>query len=234
MFAWFLTFEAGVPGAMPLGTAEIARLAALVKATPGLSRGLIFTPEQTRDPYVDDGPSPPLALELYFDALPALEAALAADGHLQALTRTDIAPGLARRGAAQQAMVARSFPVPEPRFATPPGSSPCTYLVHYPGEAQDLNAWLSHYIAEHPRIMARFPGVREIEICTRVDWCGFLPWPRVVHMQRNKVVFDDAAALTAALNSPVREEMRADFAKFPPFTGGSRHYALATMTVLPG
>ena len=43
--------------------------------------------------------------------------------------------------------------------------------------------------------MARFPGIRQIEICTRIDWCGFLPWRRVDHMQRNKVVFDSAAAL---------------------------------------
>jgi hypothetical protein len=81
--------------------------------------------------------------------------------------------------------------------------------------------------------MARFPGIRGIEICTRIDWCGFLPWHRVDHMQRNKVVFDSAEALTAALNSPVRHEMRADFHKFPPFQGGSLHHAMATETVAP-
>ncbi len=235
MFAWFATFEDRVPAAAaPVSAAELDRLTRLLQATPGLARGLVFTPERTRDPYADDGASPPLALELYFPALPALEAALAPRGPLQALARPETLPSRAGSAVTQQAMVARSFPVPEPRFATPAGGLPCTYLVHYPGEAEDLNAWLAYYIEHHPRIMARFPGVREIEICTRIDWCGFLPWPRVAHMQRNKVVFDSAAALTAALNSPVREEMRADFAKFPPFSGGSRHYALATRTVLPG
>ncbi len=225
MYAYFLTFEDGGERA-----AETAGLVELLKTTPGLRKGLIFTPERTHDPYANDGPSPPLALELYFDALPALEAALASQGHLQRLA--DL-PGLAGAAATQQAMVARNFPVPNPRFETAPGALPCTYLVHYPGQAEDLNAWLAYYIGEHPRVMARFPGIREIEICTRLDWCGFLPWPRVAHMQRNKVVFDSAAALTAALNSPVREEMRADFAKFPPFSGGSRHHAMATLTVLP-
>jgi hypothetical protein len=233
MFAYFLTFEDHDGGAAPLGAADTERLAAFLKATPGLRKGLVFTPERAHDPYADDGPSPPLALELYFDALPALEAALAPGGHLQRLAEPLTLPGLAGAHATQQAMVARSFPVPNPRFETAPGALPCTYLVHYPGAAQDLDAWLAYYIAEHPRVMARFPGIREIEICTRLDWCGFLPWPRVHHMQRNKVVFDSAAALTAALNSPVREEMRADFAKFPPFTGGSRHHALATLTILP-
>jgi len=225
MFAYFLTFEDRAAAAPRLTAAEIERLARLVKATPGLQRGLIFTPEATHDPYADDGPSPVLALELYFAELAALEAALGRTGHLQALAGVSPAP------ATQQAMVARSFPVPDPRFATAPGGLPCTYLVHYPGRADDLNAWLAYYIEHHPPVMARFPGIREIEICTRLDWCGFLPWPHVDHMQRNKVVFDSAAALTAALNSPVREEMRADFAKFPRFSGGSRHHALATLAV---
>ena len=52
-------------------------------------------------------------------------------------------------------------------------------------------------------------------------------------MQRNKVVFDDAAALTAALNSPVRHEMRADFKNFPPFEGRNSHYPMATLSLGP-
>ena len=79
----------------------------------------------------------------------------------------------------------------------------------------------------------RFPGIREIEVCTRVDWCGFLPWRRVDYMQRNKVVFDSPAALTAALNSPVREEMRADFKLFPPFSGENAHFPVATREIRP-
>ena len=32
----------------------------------------------------------------------------------------------------------------------------------------------------------------------------------------------------AALDSPVRHEMRADFARFPPYRGRVTHYAMAT------
>ena len=106
-------------------------------------------------------------------------------------------------------------------------------MVAYEGEADDLNAWLSHYIAHHPPIMARFPGIRAIEVCTRIDWCSAVPWTRVHHMQRNSVAFDDAAALDAALHSPVRDEMRADFHTFPPFSGRTSHYPMATQTVIP-
>jgi hypothetical protein len=231
--AYFATFESAPNAGARLAEADKARVVEIVRTTPHLLRGLVFTPESTRDPYVNDGPSPPLALELYFADLPELEAALAPRGHLQALAAPDALVSLAGAPIAQQAMLARSYPVPEPAFRTPAGQPHCTYLVHYAGPAEDLNAWLWYYIDNHPRVMARFPGIRQIEICTRIDWCGFLPWPRVNHMQRNKVVFDSAAALTAALNSPIRDEMRADFQNFPPFAGGNEHYPMATMAVVP-
>ena len=130
-------------------------------------------------------------------------------------------------------MLVRRFPVPDPEFRTPPDEKPCTYLVAYEGAADDLPAWLAHYIDDHPPIMARFPGIRQIEIYTCIDWCGGLPCPRIAHMQRNKVVFDSPAALTAALNSPVRHEMRAAFHRFPSFTGPITHFPMQTVTVLP-
>ncbi len=210
--------------------ADTSAVAALVAATPGLAEGLVHSPASTHDPYLHDGAPPSLSLQLYFADIAALEAALAVDGHLQGLA------GLLPEGTqgTQQAMLARAFPVPDAAFRTPAGALPCTYLVAYEGAAEDLNAWLDYYIRSHPPIMARFPGIRRVEICTRIDWIGFLPFPRVAHMQRNKVVFDDQDALTAALNSPVRHEMRADFKHFPPFTGPNTHFPMHTRSVGPG
>ena len=188
-------------------------------------RGLVFTPGATRDPYLDDGAPPDLALELYFADIVALEAAQTA--------LAGLVPLLAGARVTQQAMLVRRFAVPDPVFRTAQGAPHCSYLVAYEGIAEDLNLWLSYYIAHHPGIMARFPGIRQIEIFTRIDWCGALPWARVDYMQRNKVVFDDAAALTAALNSPVRHEMRADFKHFPPFSGRNTHFAMLTHDIAP-
>jgi hypothetical protein len=216
----FITAEPGAP------VGDRAAIAGIVRATPGLTAARLYTPEHAHDPYLDDGAPPPLALQLYLADIAALEAALGPAGHLQAL-----APHLPR--ATHQAMLARDFAVPDPTSRTPAGALPCSYLVHYPGPAEDLNAWLTHYIVHHPPIMARFPGIREIEICTRLDWCAAIAWPRVDAMQRNKVVFDGAAALTAALNSPVRHEMRADFARFPPYRGGNLHFPMATLALEP-
>jgi len=53
-------------------------------------------------------------------------------------------------------------------------------------------------------------------------------------MQRNRVMFDSAEALTAALASPARLQLRRDFEKFPPYEGGIFHYPMATEEVRPG
>ena len=176
---------------------------------------------------------PQLAFELYFDEIGALEKAVSRNGHLQQLAAPECLPNLAAAQAIQQAMAVRQFNVPEPRQPGQSGETYCTYLVHYPGQAEDFNEWLDYYVVNHPPVMKTFPNIREIEVCSRVDWCGFLPWPRVNYMQRNKVVFDDAESLITALNSPVRAEMSKDFAKFPPFSGGNVHYPLATIEILP-
>jgi hypothetical protein len=212
-------------GQFPAAQANPVWLGDVLAATPDLQQGLIFTPSSTSDPYLDDGPPPQLVLQLYFGDIAALEAALGTDGHLQRLCALNL------EGASQQAMLVRRFPVPDRVVGTSQSSLPCTYLVAYEGSADDLPAWLAHYIDDHPPIMARFPSIRQIEVYTCIDWCGGLPCARVEHMQRNKVVFDSPAALTAALNSPVRHEMRAAFARFPPFTGPVTHFPMTTRTV---
>ena len=219
---WFAGFADGDITASQMGAA-----AALIAATPGLRGARLYTPATADDPCTDDGPPPPLALQLDFADIAALEAALAPGGHLQRLPSCLAGLG----GATQQAMLARPFPVAEPGFRTRPGRLPCYYLVAYQGHAGDLNAWLAHYLTHHPPIMARFPAVRAIEVYTRLDWTGFLPFRRVEHMQRNSVAFDDAEALRAALNCPVRHEMRADFRHFPPFSGPVTHVAMQALAI---
>jgi hypothetical protein len=225
---WFA--QANAAGAV-VTAAELNRLAETIAPVPGVTEVLLFTPGTTHDPYLNDGQPPALALQVYFDGIEALEGAL--DGPLMALADPAHLPSLTGATFTQQAMLARSFTVADPVFRTPPDAHPCTYLVAYEGTAEDLPSWLSHYIAHHVAIMTRFPGIRQVEVCTRIDWCGALPWPRVDHMQRNKVVFDDADALTAALNSPVRHEMRADFSTFPPFAGAVSHFPVTTRVVRP-
>jgi hypothetical protein len=193
----------------------------------------LFTPATAGGPFADDGPPPRLTLQRVFPDLQALEAAVAPDGHLQRLAAPNAWPSLAGTKVAQQAMTTRAFPVPDPKPAAVADPPRCSYLVHYPGHAEDLNAWLRHYLTHHPQLMTRFPDIRAIEIFTRVDWYDSMPWTRVHHMQRNKQVFDSPAALTAALESPAIRDMRADYHRFPPFVGGNIHYPMHTHTIVP-
>jgi uncharacterized protein (TIGR02118 family) len=177
---------------------------------PSASRALRYQPDRVRDPYLDDGAPPAHVLQLYFSSLSALEAA-AAQIH---------APADA------EAMQVHRFEVPEPWQRVPPRY--CTYLVAYEGPAVNEAAWLAHYLEHHPPLMRKLPHIRELEIYTPIEWRCPVALRRVRHLQRNKVAFDDAAALAAALDSPVRREMRADFAGFPPYRGRVTHYAMTT------
>jgi hypothetical protein len=153
---------------------------------------------------------------------------------LEPLVGTGLLGGLAETEITQQAFCFRSFPVDDPVVRPGPSGLPCSYLVHYPGPAADLNTWLSNYIGGHPPLMRQFPGIRAIEILSRVDWCGSLPWSRADIMLRNRVMFDSSEALTEALKCPARLEMRGHYERFPPYEGGNFHYPMATEEVRPG
>jgi hypothetical protein len=226
MFSWFAFFRGP-----QLSAATLDDLASGVLAIAGLRRGLVMSPApaSTAHPFPDNEPAPALVLQLEFDTIEALEAAIAANGPLKRLSQV-----VRDYAVTQQAMLTRRYPVPDARLRTPACVLPCSYLVQYPGPAADMNAWNGHYNAYHPPIMAKFPGVRAIEIYTRVDWVCGLDWPCENAMQRNKLQFDSPDALSAGLEPDVMREMRADFNRFPPFEGGNVHYALATRIILPG
>jgi hypothetical protein len=227
----FLSFRLRTTPSVHVG--EMAKLDGILRATPRLLKAVVHAPATADDPYLDDGPPPALVLQLYFAELPELEAALARNGHLRVLTSRNEFPVLADADVTQQAMLVRSFAVSEPTLENARGEPYCTYLVSYEGEAEDLNAWLDHYLGKHTKHMASLPGIRELEVYTRLDWVGFLPWPRVNFMQRNKVAFDSADALAHALHSPVRHKMREHYRGFPPFTGANTHYAMASRVLHP-
>jgi hypothetical protein len=230
--AHFAYFELPDP-TRRIARADLDRVISAVGRLPRLVRGFVFTPTETKTEhfFANDPGAPALALQLNFAEIADLEDNLRRDGALQLLARDDALRSLRGARVTHQAMALRVFPVDQPRFETPRGALPCSYLVHYPGAANDLNAWLGYYLDHHPQIMRTFPGIREIEIYTRLDWVSFMPWERVDYMQRNKLVFDEPAALTNALFSPTIKTMRADYAQFPPFSGGNVHYPMLSRDV---
>ncbi|REE07360.1 hypothetical protein B0G71_7853 [Paraburkholderia sp. BL27I4N3] len=227
-FSYLVTFTHPDPSAR-ISDSDLQRISASIQATPAMSRARLYTPQSAKDYYTDDGPSPIFAFQLDFEKLAHLEAAIAADGHLQSIAREDF-PSLESCVVEQQVMARRPYPVLDPQPRVAEGELPCQFLVHYPGRAENLDEWLSYYLTHHPQIMKFFDGVREIEIFTRVDWIDAMPWTRVHYMQRNKLMFDSAEAITEAMNSPVRHQMRADFEQFPPFEGSNIHHPMSART----
>jgi hypothetical protein len=229
----FMTFT-DPAGEQRIRVDDLATAAAMIGSISNLTEGLVFTPleRQVDHPFTHDGLGPALALQLRFPDLVACETAASRDGVLAALAAGAGLPSLAALEVTHQVMVTRSFPV-DIATHVPNSGTPCSYLVHYPGAAEDLNAWHLHYLEHHPAIMRTFPNVRQIEIYTRIDWVDRLPSRRVEYMQRNKLVFDNPEALSHALTSDVITRMRADFKQFPPFTGGNRHFPMLTKVVTP-
>ncbi|WP_206243602.1 EthD family reductase [Novosphingobium terrae] len=228
MFCLFLTFT-HTDLAVQLSDVEHAALERLIRSVPLVARAHVLTPAVAKDRYYDDGPPPMLALQLYFTRLEQAEAAIASEGTLQGLFGPDF-PSLTAAEASHQVMWTRPFPVE----ASPPEAAgpSCAFMVHYHGEPDDAHAWHRFYLQHHPAIMATFPQIRDIEIYTKVDWIDTLPSRRVEYFQRNKIVFDSAAALETALTSPTRERMKADRKQFPPFSGGSIHVPMHSKTIL--
>jgi hypothetical protein len=232
MFSWFAFFRAAANPQPDIAEWELDAIATALRGIAGVREARLFTPAPpgTVHPFPDDEPAPMLALQLHFASIAELEASLTPDG---ALALVAARTSLRQAAIGHQAMVARPFPVPDRQPRTPVGERPCSYLVHYPGAAEDLVAWHRHYLRHHPPLMAQFPGVREIEIYSRLDWVSALPWPRLDAFQRNKLVFDTPAALGAGLMSSTIRDMRADFRRFPAFTGGNVHYPMTTRRLAP-
>lgn len=203
----------------------VSRIGALIADIPHLAGALVHTPAHARDPFLAETAAPMLVLQLTFATIGVLEAAMSSGGPLCALADEPARFGLDGCEMRQQAMALRTFPVP---VSVPARTTSCSYLVSYDGEAQDRDAWLAHYLTQHTALMARLPAIRAIEVMTRLDAVSHLPWRRETSLLRNRVTFDTPEALTAALNSPIRAEMRADFYAFPRFTGTIAHFPMET------
>lgn len=172
-------------------------------------RCVVHVPVAARDPFLQVGAAPALVVQAYFADLAGLDAA------------PPVLEEILGPRATCEAMAVTRFPVPQP------GAGGCSYLVAYAGTADDPQAWHAHYNARHAPLMAELPGIRELEVYAPLAWQpGRGTWKATRSLQRNKVVFDSPAALEAALASPVRAKMRADFATFPPYRGEVTHYPM--------
>ena len=186
---------------------------------PSLSALDVYRPvEGSEDPYNKDDRPPLLIAVAELASAEALSAATPRlDQRLVSLplgTRATFTP-----------MERKFYPVAG-ESAAGPLRAPFSYVVRYRRPAEDEAAFVAHYVADHPRLEGEFPRIRSVicyfplakpksERCKPADY-----------MLGNEVVFDNVHDFNAAMQSPVRHEMRAHFHTFPKFSGAVTHFAM--------
>src|ERR1043165_2635321 len=104
-------------------------------------------------------------------------------------------------------------------------SAPFSYVVRYHRPAEDEGAFIRNYVETHPPTLAKLPGIRSV-MCYFPQAILAPAMPAADTMIGNEVVFDDVEAFNAAMQSPVRQELRRHFREFPPFTGRNTHFPM--------
>jgi hypothetical protein len=186
-------------------------------------------PEHARLTLFGDG-EPTFAMVEFHAGTPEPLCRLAADASLHEALHAagvDAAPDAASRAGGGAARWRAGLfrverePVPAPRAD---GAAPLALVVHYHGPVDDAAGFAAHYVAHHPPVLARLPGVREV-LCYVPLGTALPGWPADPAVIRNEVRFDSMDALLDALASPVLAELRADSKRFPRF-GRSTHYPM--------
>ncbi len=165
----------------------------------------------------DDGPPPALLVEIGVSERDEIER-LSASTSFRAALELHVDPGMAVSFGAYSI---HRFPI-EGEIRVAPRSATTSFVVQYFGPTPDVPAFGAAYVAKHPRLLGRFPGIRNVICYPPVDW-RHRGLPADGAIFRNEVVFDDLAALNRALQSDIMTELAADTAGFPPFRINTHH-----------
>lgn len=189
---------------------------------PGLTAFDLYVSAAGRpkDPMVNDGSGPLFLMMLEFSSLAALEQAVRSKNF--AAPFSTLPTGL---DLSADAMERRSYPVSGETEAKPL-SAPFSYSVRYHRPAEDEVRFVDFYLTNHPPLLARLPGVRNVICYLPVRGINPAGLPSADYMLGNEVVFDTIEAFNAAMASEQRHELRADFVRFPRFTGANTHYPM--------
>jgi len=198
-------------------------------ALPGLTAVDLYLPVRggTHDPFNNDGPGPLLMAMLQFPTLAKLEAGLA-----DPRVHDSLAGRPANVAVTGTSFERRFYPVtgtPNPG----PLRAPFSYVVRYHHPAENVEEFVSHYIADHPPILGKLPEIRSVLCYLPIEQTAAAILPPADYMVGNEVVFDSPEAFNAAMASPVRLELRAHFKSFPKFTGKNTHFPMMRRQMVP-
>jgi uncharacterized protein (TIGR02118 family) len=189
---------------------------------PGLKGLDAYFPcaEEAKDPHVDDGIGPRLLCMLSFSDPDALRRGLGVTMFRQGL---DGLP--ANASITAEAMIRRFYSV-DGEMREQALEAPFSYVVRYHRPAEDERAFVTHYLADHPPLLCRLPGIRSVLCDLPIAWQDPNGLASPDYMLGNEVAFDSVDDFNAAMASPVRHEVRAHYREFPPFSGRNTHYPM--------
>ncbi len=187
---------------------------------PGIVHVDIYAPLDSdwRDPFVA-GAAVPLAVAMaHFRTEAALGAALASDA---------LNPWL---GSWPPGLIATATPMSRKIYAVdePPGGArrePCRYVVRYHGPGDQAAGFAERYERTHPPLLASLPRIRAIECYRPVATLRAPHCEPADYLIGNEVEFDSVEDFNAAMASPARIALRADFEALPRVFRDNTHFA---------
>ncbi len=173
-----------------------------------------------KDPYVDDGAGPCVLCMLSFPDEASLRAAIGGTAFRRALA------GLPSNVSMTADAMVRKFYSVDGEAEEQVLEAPFSYMVRYHRPAEDERAFVESYIATHPALLARLPKIRSVLCYFPIAWSDPNGLASAQYMLGNEVAFESIDDFNAAMESPVRHEVRAHYRKFPPFSGRNTHYPM--------
>jgi len=107
-----------------------------------------------------------------------------------------------------------------------PLTAPFSYVVRYHRPAHDEAAFVRNYLAGHPPLLARLPGIRNVMCYLPLSWRRADGPSPADYLIGNEVTFSDAASFDVAMASPIRYELRAHYHTLPRFSGRNTHFPM--------
>lgn len=202
-----------------------------LSGTAGLESADVFMPADGRVAAFDQSGTPALLLQLEV-ATAALANALAQAEWFRHRLLHPGAWGPPLDGLSLDLCETLHFPIPG-HETPPPRTAPLSFVVRYYGPTADLAAFDRFYVDNHPPILARFPGIRNVLCYLPTGWQTQGPVRDSRLILGNEVVFDDLGALNRALESDVLALLIADGKRFPEF-GSNSHHAMRRERIHPG
>ena len=194
------------------------RAATAWTSLPALATLDLYAPitDGAHDPFNNDGPGPAVHRHAGVSLARRAGARRRAARNSRSASAA-VRPGLAWTGSSFE----RHFYPVGGASAPAPLTAPFSYVVRYHKPAEDEAAFIRNYVDTHPPTLGKLPGIRAV-MCyfpQAIAAKGVQPADYIIG---NEVAFDSIAAFNAAMQSPVRQELRAHFREFPRSPASTR------------